>query len=94
MEITVETELVLIIRRRRSVRCWCQQCGRDVEMVELKEVQPLMGKREPMATQILTAPSTSVDRGEGGWHWSQAADGSPLVCLESLQKLGSEGFGE
>lgn len=88
MEVTVETDQVLTIRRRRSVRCWCQQCGRDVEMVELKELQALMWIREPMATQILTAPSISAGRGEGGWHWSQAVDGSPLVCLESLLKSG------
>jgi len=32
-EITIETDQILIIRRRRSVRFWCQECGSPVDMV-------------------------------------------------------------
>jgi len=77
MEVTVETNQVLIMRRRRSVRCWCRECGREVEMVELKEAEARMGMTQAM-----------LGDGQWGraWHWSQADDGSPLLCLESLLK--------
>jgi hypothetical protein len=38
-EITVETERVLIIRQHRSVRVWCQECGRQVDAVSLGEAE-------------------------------------------------------
>jgi hypothetical protein len=69
-------------------------------MVGLKEAEALSGMtqptqpmisqpltNQPMTNQLLTTqPMLSGCRDGGGWHWSQAADGSPLVCLESLLK--------
>lgn len=45
------------------------------------------GMSPPMFNQPPTTQPMLPSRGERpGWHWSQAADGSPLVCLESLLK--------
>jgi hypothetical protein len=90
-EITVETDRVLIIRKSHSTRAWCAECGREVDMVDLNEVGAIAGTPQGMA-QRLPGESLSTDPmlpgcGERpGWHWSQAADGSTLVCLESLLK--------
>jgi hypothetical protein len=91
-EITVETDRVLIIRKRHSTRGWCAECGKEVDMVGLKEAETLSGMTHPrMSPPMLNqSPATQpMLPGYGewpGWHWSQAADGSPLVCLESLLK--------
>ena len=82
-EITIETDQVLIIRHRRSVRSWCQKCGREVDMVGLKEAEALTGMTQPLLVD---------GQAEQAWHWSQAEDGSPLVCLESLLKPNSGFF--
>jgi hypothetical protein len=76
-EITIETEQVVVRKRQRQVRSWCPECRREVDMVDLKEAEALTGT--PQAT-------LSCGVAERGWHWSQAEDGSPLVCLESLLK--------
>ena len=78
-EITVETDRVLIIRRRRSIRAWCQECGCEVDMVGLVEAQALVG----MAGQALLdyAPAR-------GWHVSEGQGKARLFCLESLLKAG------
>ncbi len=106
-EITVETDRVFIIRKSHSTRGWCAECGKEVDMVGLKEAEKLSGitlpnmtqpgLTQPGMTQLAMSPPMLNETpatqpmlpGPGerpGWHWSQAADGSPLVCLESLLK--------
>jgi hypothetical protein len=77
IEITVETERVLIVLKRRSVRAWCQECGCEVEMVSLSEAE------------ALTKVSGQECRGFAQvhrWHFSENEEGSCLVCLGSLWK--------
>jgi hypothetical protein len=76
-ELTAETDRVLIMRRRLSKRGWCCECGCEVDMVELSEVQALTNKSR------LEIRDGSLSQ---GWHFSEDADGVPLVCLESLLK--------
>lgn len=91
-EITLETDRIWVIRRSHSRRAWCAECGREVDMVMLKEAEALSGMTQPMLSQPLTSqsmttqPMLTVSGDSRGWHWSQAADGSPLVCLESVLK--------
>jgi hypothetical protein len=70
-EITVETDRVVIIRRQRLVRAWCQECGGEVEMVSLPEAQ------------AVTELSGSA---QARWHLSEHHEGSFLVCLRSLRE--------
>ena len=74
-EITVETDKVLIIRRPRSIRAWCAECGRDVDMVGREEAEALKGISATVLRDCVT-----------GWHISQTKDGNRLVCLKSLLK--------
>jgi hypothetical protein len=76
-EVTVETDRVLIIRRRLTKRGWCRECACEVDMVELSEVQALTNK-----SQLELRDGSLSQR----WHFSEDEDGSPLVCLESLLK--------
>jgi hypothetical protein len=74
-EITVETERVLIIRKRRSVRAWCRECGCEVEMISLGEAQALA--KVPREEFCESAQACK-------WHLSESEDGARLVCLVSL----------
>ena len=80
-QITVETDGIWMIHKSRATRGWCAECGREVDMVGLKEAAVLWGKD----LQPLTAQSMLGDGDSLGLHWSQAPDGSPLLCLESLK---------
>jgi hypothetical protein len=76
-EITIETDQVLIIRRRCSTQVWCQECGREADMVALAEAGVLTG----MSAQALRDCSQAR-----GWHIAQGPDGVGLICLQSLLK--------
>src|ERR1700722_834959 len=49
-EIVIETEQVVIVRRRSSRRSWCRECGREVEVVNRSQSGTLAGKK------LLAAP--------------------------------------
>jgi hypothetical protein len=56
-EITVETDRVLIVRRRRALRVWCPECGREVDMAapveaEARSQQKRTGDRENSGTRL------------------------------------------
>jgi len=75
MEITIETDRILVIRRRRSTRTWCRECGTDADMVELAQAEALTGMTQPMLRDAAAA---------NGWHLAEGQDGTMRVCLESL----------
>jgi len=78
-EITVETEQIWIIRKSRTTRGWRAECGREVDMVGLKEAEALREMAQPSTTQPML-PGCGDSR---GWHWSLDSAGSPRVCLAS-----------
>jgi hypothetical protein len=71
-EITVETNQVLIIRRRRSTRGWCRECAREVEIVSLDDTAAIAGINGPLLHESVAQP----------WHFSDGE--KQWVCLESL----------
>jgi hypothetical protein len=78
IEMTVQSERVLIIRRR-SNRVWCRQCGRQVDAVIFEEAGALAGAAQ------LALPGN----GESApWHLCTDEQGVQLVCLESMLKAG------
>ncbi len=77
IEITVETDRVLIIRRRNSTRAWCPQCAREVDMISLADAGKLIG----MPEQKLIASAQAE-----AWHFTESKEKTPLVCLESVLK--------
>ena len=87
-QIRIETDQVLIIRRRKSIRVWCQECACEVDMVRLEEAAALTG----MAQHTLRNCIANEE-----WHVFQSPGESPVICLDSLLKsLGqtrsSEGY--
>ena len=76
-EITIETDRILIIRRRRSTRAWCSECGGEADMVGLAEAEAITGAVPPML------PDSAEAR---GWHLAEGPGGTPLICLKSLRK--------
>jgi hypothetical protein len=72
MEVTVETDQVLIIRRRRSTRGWCEECGREMEIVSLEDAAAIAGISGPLLH----------DEVAQRWHFSDSQE--RWVCLESL----------
>ena len=75
-EITIETDRVLIIRRRHSTRVWCPGCGGEADMVSLEQAGIVTG---------LAGKSLRDYAQARGWHLS-GQKGSLLICLKSLLK--------
>lgn len=73
--ITIETESLLVIRGRKSLRAWCPQCGAEAEMIPLTD-----------AGLVSNLPPAEVP----AWmefadlHHTTSADGAVLLCLNSL----------
>ena len=78
-EITVQTDRILIIRRRRPSRVWCQQCGREVDAIAVQEATSLPGAGQ------LALPGSAESQ---TWHVCAGNDGEALICLDSLLKAG------
>ena len=75
VQITVETEQVVIIRRRRITRSWCSQCGDESEFIPVEAVNQVLGGGLGQGKQLPPG-----DR----FHLHKIKDGSVLVCLKSL----------
>jgi hypothetical protein len=74
-KITIETDSLLILRGGNSTRAWCPRCAAEGEMIALKNTGVISNLETPLLEEWLNA---------GELHRSQAADGSILVCLNSL----------
>ncbi len=74
-EITVETDQVMTIRRRRSLRVWCPQCGCVVDAVGVEEAGTISAN---------TQSNLRDNNRSRGWHICEGWDGEMLICLESL----------
>jgi hypothetical protein len=73
----METDRILIIRRRNVIRGWCQECAGEVEMVSLEEAGAILGA-PPMGLRDI--------REFQAWHFCEGLEGTTLICLESLLK--------
>jgi hypothetical protein len=73
--ITIETDSLLILRGRNSRRTWCPQCQSDREMIALESLGVISNLDEPALEEWLNS---------GQLHRVEAADGSALICLNSL----------
>jgi hypothetical protein len=73
--ITIETDSLLIFQGRNSKRAWCPECAAEGEMIALESVGVISNLEKPALEDWLNS---------GKLHRSQAADGSTLICLNSL----------
>ncbi|HET6218963.1 MAG TPA: hypothetical protein VFE27_18210 [Acidobacteriaceae bacterium] len=73
--ITIETDSLLILRGRSSLRAWCSRCAAEVEMVALNDTGVISNLERSELEEWINS---------GELHRLQAADGSTLMCLNSL----------
>jgi len=73
--ITIETDSLLILRGRNSRRAWCPRCAAEEEMIALEDAG---------ISSNLELPALEEWLDSGELHRSQAANGSALICLNSL----------
>ena len=72
-QITVETDQVIIIRRQRVTRAWCDECRDDADFIPLEDIN-----------RAIDTGTGSV--GGRRLHFGKAPDGSAVVCSKSLVK--------
>jgi hypothetical protein len=75
MKITIETDSLLIVRGQNAKRAWCPLCATDAEMIALENAGVVSNLDRPALEEWLNS---------GELHRSQAADGTALICLNSL----------
>jgi hypothetical protein len=78
IEITVETErLVIVHRRYRALQGWCARCDSEVEMVTLVEAALIAGVSPGVIRRMAEA---------GAIHSGFTAEGEEVICLNSLRE--------
>lgn len=78
IEITVETErLVVVHRRYHVVQAWCARCASQVEMVTPGEAAFLAGVNPNEVRLWVEA---------GAIHSGLTAEGEEVICLRSLRR--------
>jgi hypothetical protein len=76
--ITVQTSQLLIVRQRdKSIREWCEQCGKEISMVTLEQAVTVT-RRSSLALHSL------IEAGQ--IHFAETAEGLVLICTNSLLK--------
>ena len=74
--ITIETEQLLVIGRKKPERTWCEQCGAEVDVVAIEGAAELASVDVGAIQRLLNGEQV---------HWSQSG-GSLGICLNSLLK--------
>ena len=74
-KITIETDSLLILRGRSSRHARCPICAVEGEMIALEDAGLISNLDRPALEEWLNS---------GELHRSQAADGSAVICLNSL----------
>jgi hypothetical protein len=75
--ITIETDSLLVLRGRRSLRAWCPGCASEVDMVPLDGVGVVSN---------LAAPEVEAWMQSEDLHHVHGEDSAPLICLNSMLK--------
>ena len=76
IKITLETERLVVLRSRVKQRTWCESCKMETDFVPNEEVNGFFLKRNK------NIENESL-------HIFYAPDGTTLVCLASLLKIGA-----
>jgi hypothetical protein len=77
IQITIQTEQVMIIRRSGCPRLWCPVCSREVDVVDLVQAEALTGIAQPRIHEC-----AATNR----FHYLNGPGGTVLLCLDSLLK--------
>lgn len=76
-KITIETDSLLILRGRASLRAWCPGCGFEAEMIPVDGVGVISNLPSPEVAAWIQSEDL---------HHTTAADGAPMICLNSMLK--------
>ena len=76
-KITIDTDSLLILRGRSSLRAWCPLCAAQGDMIALENVGVISNLAPSEVEEWLESKEI---------HRSQAADGGLVICLNSLLK--------
>lgn len=74
-KITIEIDSLFILRARRSTRAWCPVCAAEGEVIASEGTGSISNLDSPELRECLNSAEL---------HRVQAADGSILVCVNSL----------
>ena len=77
-KITIETDSLLFLRGRNSIRAQCPLCCGESEMVALENLQVVSNLDRPSLEEWINS---------GDLHRLENDDGSALICLNSLLAL-------
>jgi hypothetical protein len=72
--ITVETDQILVIRRQKVIRTWCDGCQCHTDFIPVEQVNYALGA------------GLKVGKPGDGIHFGKALDGSTVVCAQSLAR--------
>lgn len=75
--VTIETDSLLVLRGRSTLRTWCPQCGAKAEMIPLNVVGVVSNLPPSEVQAWMESPDL---------HHTKAADGTALICLNSMLK--------
>jgi hypothetical protein len=75
--ITIETDSLLVLRGRKSLRAWCPQCGSEAEMIPLNDVGVVSNLPQEEVQEWMESPDL---------HHTKTAGGAALICLNSMLK--------
>jgi len=75
--ITIETDSLLVVKGRNSLRAWCPECHAESEVIPLEGVGVISNLAVPEVEAWIESQEL---------HRSQSADGTALICLNSLLK--------
>lgn len=76
-KITVESDTLLVLRGRRSLRAWCPWCCAESEMIPLNGVGVISNLNPPEVEAWIESEDL---------HHTTAAGGAPMICLNSMLK--------
>ena len=75
IEVTIETERLLIASNRKVATIWCDACSRLVKMISVDEAAALTGQTERTIYGWVES---------GRLHFSETPEGRLRICLNSI----------
>lgn len=75
--ITIETDSILVVGGKSSLRAWCEECREEVAMIPLDGVGVISNLMPPEVEAWMASEEL---------HHSQTSAGELLICLNSMLK--------
>ena len=73
--LTIETDSLLVLRERKSLRAWCPQCGAEAEMIPLDDIGVISNLSPAEVQAWMESPDL---------HHMKTANWNAVICLNSM----------